>query len=269
MAMAPTPHEKGNGIKGNGLSGNGLSGHGPAPYGSLGTTFSGNRLLERLARDELNRVLAVAEKIALAAGLEIYRQDGPMAHVYFPLSGICSLVVRLREGRQIEATNIGNEGMLGVLAGLGLDFSPITATQLVAGECLRLPTPALLQVMKSGGQLEGLLRRYAAFLLRNAHQCAACNVSHSVEERVCRWLLWSQDRVGKESFLLTHESLAEMLGVRRQTITGIAGALQAGGVVAYRRGMIQILDRAGLLACSCECYEVARSYYQRIVQVPA
>ena len=110
------------------------------------------------------------------------------------------------------------------------------------------------------------MRRYTAYSLRYANQTIACNLLHSVEQRVCRWLLMCHDRVGKDEFTLTHEFLAEMLGVRRQTVTTIAGMLQTASTITYRRGVVRILNRKKLEAASCECYEVTRAFYDRIMQ---
>ena len=122
--------------------------------------------------------------------------------------------------------------------------------------------------MKPGRELGRLLRRYAAYSLRYAHQSVACNALHSVEERMCRWLLMTQDRVGKDEFWLTHELLAAMLGVRRQSVSVVAGTLQKAGFIAYRHGVMRVVDRKGLEAASCECYGVAETLYDRIMKCP-
>ena len=122
--------------------------------------------------------------------------------------------------------------------------------------------------MKPGRELDRLLRRYAAYSLRNAKQSVACNALHSVEERMCRWLLMTQDRVGKDEFWLTHELLAAMLGVRRQSVSIVAGTLQKAGFIAYRHGVMRVVDREGLEAASCECYGVTETLYDRIMKSP-
>src|SRR4029077_1948673 len=122
-----------------------------------------------------------------------------------------------------------------------------------------------LEALKQGGTLDKVVRRYTAYSLRYANQTVACNLLHSVKQRMCRWLLMCRDRVEKEEFVLTHEFLAEMLGVRRQTVTVIAGTLQKAGLISYRRGVIRILDPKRLEAASCECYGVIKAYYNRIM----
>jgi CRP-like cAMP-binding protein len=123
-----------------------------------------------------------------------------------------------------------------------------------------------LKALKPGGTLDRLVRRFTAYSLRYANQTVACNLLHSVEQRMCRWLLMCRDRVEKEEFVLTHEFLAEMLGVRRQTVTVAAGTLQTAGVITYHRGLIRILNRQKLETASCECYGVTKAFYDRIMQ---
>jgi CRP-like cAMP-binding protein len=141
----------------------------------------------------------------------------------------------------------------------------LTAVAVVRGESLRIPTAAFLEIMKEGKELEKLIRKYAAYCMRYESQMVACNAIHSVEQRACRRLLMAHDRVGNDDFSLTQELLSEMLGVRRQTVAAIAGTLQAADIIAYRRGVIKILDRRGLETASCECYKVAKTAYESIV----
>ena len=230
---------------------------------------TGNLLLDRLPRKEYNNLVPHLETISLVHEKEIYRQNSPLAHVYFPKDGVFSTVVLMENGERIEATPVGKEGMVGVSAILGLDFSPVTTALLVPGECLRLSARFLLQAVKPGRELDRLLRRYAAYSLRNAEQSIACNALHSVEERMCRWLLMSQDGAGKDEFRLTHELLAAMLGVRRQSVSVVAGTLQKAGFIAYRHGVMRVVDRAGLEAASCECYGVTETLYDRIMKNPS
>ncbi|HEX7180461.1 MAG TPA: Crp/Fnr family transcriptional regulator [Thermoanaerobaculia bacterium] len=226
---------------------------------------TGNYLLDQLPRAEADRLLPSLEAISLPHGYEIHRQDSPASHVYFPTSGMCSLVIRMEDGKVAEAATVGNEGMVGVQAILASDSSPATATSQVPGKALRVPLRNFLEAMTPGGSLDRLVRRYVAYNLRYANQTIGCNILHPTEERICRWLLMTHDRAGTDEFSLTHEFLAEMLGVRRQTVTVIAGTLQAAGLIQYRRGIVRILDREGLEAASCECYGVLRDLYGRIM----
>jgi len=234
----------------------------PRPALSTGT---GNKLLDRLPESELRSLLPSWEAISLPQGQELFKQNGSMSHVYFPTSGVCS-VVNVTEDDMVEAETIGNEGMLGIPIILGLDFSPIQAISQVSGGGLRMSAQSFLRVMQPGGPLDKLMRRYVAFSMRNAHQTVACNALHALEERMSRWLLMAHDRVGKDEFVLTQEFMAEMLGVRRQTVSVVAGTLQSAGFISYRRGVLRIVDREGLESASCDCYETIRAFFDRIVK---
>jgi len=203
--------------------------------------------------------------VELPQGEILYRERGLISHVYFPTSGCCCHVIPLDEGRQIAATTIGNEGMLGIHLALGLDFSSLTAVSVVPGEALRIPARSFMETMRAGGSLDGLIRKYAAYCLRFAGQNIACNAIHTVEQRVCRRLLMAHDRMGKGEFSLTHELLAQMLGVRRQSVTLVARDLQTADLIEYRRGVIKILDRPGVEAASCECYVITKTAYSSIM----
>src|SRR6202165_1235168 len=228
----------------------------------------GNRLLDRLPKHEYSLLIRSEKSISLPHGQEVYRQDDPrgLSHVYFPTSGMISLTVLMEDGEEVEAGTIGNEGMIGLSVAHGLDFSPTKAISQISGEGLRIPVSAFLKALKPGGTLDKLVRRFTAYSLRYASQTVACNLLHSVEQRMCRWLLMCRDRVEKEEFVLTHEFLAEMLGVRRQTVSVIAGALQTASVITYHRGVIRILNRKKLEDASCECYGVIKAFYDRIMQ---
>lgn len=228
----------------------------------------GNRLLDSLPADELDRLRPLWEVVALKPAQEVCRQDGPLGHVFFPLSGIYATVVALEDGRMVEASTVGNEGVIGLAAVLGLGFSTKTTTTPIPGECLRLTVGSLRSVLTPESGLDRVLRRYAAYALRSAYQTVACNAVHSAQQRMCRWLLTSQDRVGDRQLRMTHEVLAHFLGVRRQTVTVVVGELQKSGCLLSRHGVVRILSRRGLEASCCECYRVARSLYEQIVQCP-
>ncbi len=225
----------------------------------------GNRLLDWLPSEELDRLRPLAERVSLSQAEELCRQNGPLSHVYFPLSGIYAAVIRLEDGRIVEASAVGNEGVIGVTALLGLRLSPKTATTPVPGECLRFGVEVLRAAARPGTVLDRVMNRYAAYALRNAYQSVACNAVHTAANRICRWLLASQDKVGTEPLRLTHEILAEFLGVRRQTVSVITGHLQDAGCITSRHGVVRILNRNCLEERSCECYHVARLLYEQIV----
>jgi CRP-like cAMP-binding protein len=225
----------------------------------------GNLLLDRLPEPENDALADAAELVSLRHGHEVYREGGPLAHAYFPTTGVLSLVVPLTGGRRVEGTTIGHEGMAGLPAFLGLDFSPQPVFAQVPGEAYRVPMAAFLQAARPGGVLDRLMRRYAAYMFRYASQAVACNAIHTVEERAGRWLLSAHDRAGKDEFSLTQEYLAEMLGVRRQSVSLVAASLQDAGFIRYTRGRVTVTDRAGLERASCECYEVTKRLYERIL----
>jgi CRP-like cAMP-binding protein len=224
---------------------------------------TGNRLLDRLPREEHDRFALLAEPVALKLHQPLYEAEASMPHVYFPRGGMVSVVVGLEDGRAVEAAAVGREGMLSVFAVLGLDFSPARAVCQARGDCWRFPTDPFLRAVERSPVLAGLLKRYAAFTLRGAGQMIACNALHPLEERLSRWLLMTGDRVGADAFPLTQEFLAQMLGVRRQTVTVTAGTLQAAGLIGYRRGAIRVLNRPGLEAAACECYRTMQRLYDR------
>jgi CRP-like cAMP-binding protein len=228
----------------------------------------GNRLLNRLPKKEHEFLVRSGKVVPLAHGDEVYREDraGGLSHVYFPTSGMISLTILMEDGQEVEAGTIGKEGMIGLSVAQGLDFSPTKAISQISGEGVLIPAAVFLKALKQGGTLDKLVRRYGAFSLRYANQTIACNLLHSANQRVCRWLLMCRDRMQKDEFILTHEFLAEMLGVRRQTVTVIAGKLQAASLITYHRGVIRILNLKGMEAASCECYGVIKAFYDRIMQ---
>jgi CRP-like cAMP-binding protein len=227
-----------------------------------------NRLLDRLPASEYKLLVRTDKIVSLAHGDEIYApyRRGGLTYVYFPTSGMISLTILMENGKEVEAGTVGNEGMVGLPVAHGLDFSPVRAICQISGEAVRIPAPAFVKAMKPGATLLQLVHRYAAYSLRYGSQTIACNLLHSVEHRMCRWLLLCRDRVGHDAFALTHEFLAEMLGVRRQTVTVIAGKLQLAGIISYHRGVIHILDRKKLEASACECYGVLTTSYDRIME---
>jgi CRP-like cAMP-binding protein len=225
----------------------------------------GNRILDRLPREEASFLLSSAQVVALPQGRMVYRQDGPPLHVYFPTTVVFGVVIVIEDGRCIEGTTVGEEGMLGLPVFAGCDFLPFSVVVRIAGEAVQLPPARFLQAAKPGSALDQLLRRYMLYRLRFANQIGACNSMHPVEERLARWLLMAQDRTGQDELLLTHEFLSELLGVRRQTVSIVAGTLQRAGLITYHRGVLRVLDREGLEAATCECYAVIEQQYDRIM----
>ena len=191
-----------------------------------------------------------------------------MAHVYFPLSGVISLMTPMEDGSAVETATIGYEGMVGIMALLGGGFvSNYQAMGQVPGETLRMDADHFRAEVNGGGKLRSLMLTYAEALFAQISQGVACNGVHSIQERCARWLLETHDRAGTDHVVLTQEFLADMLAVRRPSVTVAAGMLQKAALIEYRRGQITILDRPGLEASSCECYQAIRQHIDRLTPV--
>ena len=223
-----------------------------------------NRLLTALPRDEHDRLLPHLEKVSLALRDILYEAHGPITHVFFPLRGVVSLVI-MDSGFTLEVGIIGNEGLVGTPLFLGADSSPTRAIAQIPGEALRMEAKVFQKEMRRNGPLHGMVQLYTQSMINQISQSIVCNHRHSVEKRMCRWLLMSHNRVGTDEFPLTHEFLAQMLGVRRPTVTAVAGTLHKAGLISYHRGRITVLDRTGLEAASCECYEVVTKELERLL----
>jgi len=223
-------------------------------------TPTGNRLLDRLPEEVYAGLATSLVPVALSLKQNLHRAGDPLRDVYFPRRGVVSLLVQTEDGRKVEVATIGNEGVVGVTAALGLDRAPLQATCQVPGEALRLPVGPFLETAGRVPAFAELMRRYAGVYFRCAAQVAACNALHPVPERLCRWLLAAHDSAGADEFPLTQEFLADMLGVRRQTVSVVAGTLQKAGLIHYRRGVLRVLDRPGLEDACCECYRVMKGY---------
>jgi len=190
----------------------------------------------------------------------------PIEYVYFPNNGIVSLVNVTEDGGTVEAATVGNEGMVGIPVLLGADKMIIQAIVHIVGDALRMKADVFKREVTPGTQLHNLLLRYTLALMNLISQSVACNSLHPVEQRCCRWLLLCQERVKSEQFLLTQEFLAQMLGVRRATVSGVAATLQQAGLIRYSRGKITICDRPSLEASSCECYRIVKEEFERLLK---
>ena len=223
-----------------------------------------NRLLGALPKDDHDRLLPHLEKISLPLREILYEANGPIAHVFFPLHGVVSLVI-MDGGFTLEVGIIGNEGLVGTPVFLGADRSPTRAIAQIPADALRMEVKVFQSEMTRHGALHGLVQRYTQTMINQISQSIVCNHRHSVEKRMCRWLLMSHDRVGADEFPLTHEFLAQMLGVCRPTVTAVAGTLHKSGLISYHRGTITVNDRKGLEAASCECYAVVAKELSRLL----
>jgi len=225
----------------------------------------GNRILDRLPEHERETLITGSERIVLPAGHELYRQNGLQSHVFFPLEGMWSLVVPMNEGRIVEVGVVGREGILGLDAYLQSNHSDLRSLSQSASEALKVPLSRISQIATPGGNVDVLLRRYSAYSVRATMQSIACTALHTARQRVCRWLLLAQDHIGQDEFSLTHEKLAELLAMRRQTVTTVFGGLQKEQIIACSRGTIRVVHRGALEETACECYRRTQSLYDRMM----
>lgn len=224
-----------------------------------------NRLLSALPNSEYERLLPHLEPVSLTFKQIIYAPNEPIEYVYFPNSGIISLVNLTEDGGTVEAATVGNEGMAGIPVLLGTDRMIGQAISQIVGDAVRMKADVFKREVTPGSPLHNLLLRYTQALMNLISQSVACNRLHSVEKRCCRWLLLCQDRVQSDQFPLTQEFLAQMLGVRRASVSEVAAILQRAGLIRYSRGKITICDRAGLEASSCECYRIVKEEFDRLL----
>ena len=192
---------------------------------------------------------------SLAQGEVVYEAGAEVDHVYFPHGGMFSLLAVMRDGKAIETATVGREGVVGAMAGLGLYKSLVRAIVQLPVSASKIAAAPFRRVVASSDPLRDLCVRYNEVMLAQARVTAACNALHRIDARFCRWLLQSADRAASDTLALTQELLAEMLGVRRTSVTEVARRMQKKGIITYTRGVIRILDRAGLKRLSCECYE--------------
>ncbi len=229
---------------------------------------SGNRLLSRLPDDALQRLLPRLEPVLLPFKMVLYEARAPIDYVYFPTGGVVSAITLMRDGRAIEMATIGKEGVAGLGVCLGVDTSPSRMIIQVAGDGLRIEADALREETEHDGPIRRLLLRYFMGFVAQVSQAVACNGLHPLQQRCCRWLLMTQDRVEADALPITQEFLAIMLGVRRASITDVLGPLQAAGLIRSSRGNIHVLDRRGLEAASCECYRTVQEEFDWLFPEP-
>ena len=215
-----------------------------------------NRLLAALPKDEYRRLLSNFEPFPLVFGNVIYEPGDVIRHVYFPTSGIISLLAAVEDHATLEVGIVGWEGMVGLPAFMGVKTSRNCAVVQGAGAALRMKAINFRKECNNGGSLTRLLRRYSHSRLTQIVQGATCNRFHPIDARLARWLLMTHDRMETDEFQLTQEFLSNMLGVRREGVNKAAGALQKQHLISYSRGTLTTLNRAGLEAVACECYGI-------------
>ena len=223
-----------------------------------------NHLLAALPATEFERLKPHLELIHLPLGDVLYESGGRLSYVYFPTTSIISLHYILENGASSEIAGVGNEGLLGISLFMGGESTPSWATVQTAGDSYRLKAALLVQAFNQGGPVQRLLLRYTQALIAQISQTAVCNRHHTIEQQLCRWLLFTLDRLDSQELVMTQELIASMLGVRREGITEAAGKLQHAGIIRYRRGHITVLNRVGLQEHVCECYDVVKKEFDRL-----
>jgi len=225
----------------------------------------GNHLLAALSPEAFERLKPNLEPITFALGEVVYESGAHMRYVYFPTTSHISLLYTMIDGSTAEMGLVGKEGVVGIALFMGGETTPNRAMVQGGGEAFRMKSKAMLDEFKRGGDFQHLLLRYTQALITQISQTAVCNRLHSVEQRLCRWLLMTHDLAQSDELQMTHEFISNMLGVRREGVTMAAQRLQEMGMISYVRGHIQILDRSQLLAHVCECYQVVKDEHLRLL----
>jgi CRP-like cAMP-binding protein len=224
-----------------------------------------NRLLAALPDAEQKRWMPYLELVEMPSGQVLVEPGAELAHAYFPVTSIVSLLYVMENGASAEIAVVGREGLVGIALFMGGGSTPSRAVVQTSGHGFRLHAPRLLKEFNRSGQVLRLLLRYTQALITQVAQTAACNRLHTLDQRLCRWLLLSLDRLPSNELAMTQALIAAMLGVRREGVTEAAGQLQRAGLISYRRGRMKVLDRRGLERRTCECYSVVRREYDRLL----
>src|SRR5882757_1833477 len=227
-----------------------------------------NRLLGALEPATRKRLSVHLQPVAFKLGEVVCEAAGVLKHAYFPQGGVLSLLTVLENGSAIETANIGREGAFGLLAAMYSRTSFNRCIVQMEGPMLRCPIEVLRHEFQRSEHVRNLFVGYSETLLSQVQQTVACNALHSTEERMCRWLLMMHDRAEGESLTYTHEFLAHILGANRKSVTLAAQSMQIAGLIKYRRGMMQVLDRPGLENASCECYAIVRERFDAFLTPP-
>jgi CRP-like cAMP-binding protein len=225
-----------------------------------------NHLLAAVPVEVFDRLAHHLELVAMPLGEVLYESGGKLHHVYFPTTSIVSLHYVMENGASAEIAGVGNEGVVGISLFMGGDTTPSRATVQTAGYGYRLKERLMMEEFNRAGPMMRLMLRYTQALITQMSQTAVCNRHHSMEQQMCRWLLSTLDRLPSQELIMTQELIASMLGVRREGITETAGELQRTGLIKYRRGHITVLNRTGLEERSCECYNVVKNEFHRLLK---
>jgi CRP-like cAMP-binding protein len=223
-----------------------------------------NHLLAALPAEDYARLLPDLELVSLPLGWAVYEAGGKLGYVYFPTTAIISLLYVMEDRSSAEIAITGNDGLVGIALFMGGESTPSRAIVQSAGYGYRLKASVLKKEFTLGGALQHLALRYTQGLITQMAQTAVCNRHHSLEQQLCRWLLLSLDRLPTKELVMTHELIANMLGVRREGVSQAAGHLQEDGLIQYSRGHITVIDRSALELRVCECYAVVKKEMDRL-----
>jgi len=226
-----------------------------------------NHLLATLPADVYERVFPHLEQVLMPLGEVLYESGDKLRNLVFPTTCIISLLYVMENGSSAEIAVVGNEGIIGLALFMGGGTMPNRAVVQSAGYVYRIRPHYFMQEFERHGALHHLMLRYTQALITQMAQTAVCNRHHSVDQQLCRWLLLSLDRLTSNTLTMTQELIANMLGVRREGVTEAAGKLQQAGLIEYSRGRITVLDRPGLEARVCECYQVVKTEFERLLPV--
>jgi CRP-like cAMP-binding protein len=224
-----------------------------------------NHLLDALLQTEYDRIASDLEFVEMPLGEVIYESGELLQHVYFPIDSIISMLYVMEDGASAEIAVVGNEGILGISIFMGGETTPSRAVVQSAGYGYKLKAQLLKNEFNRAGPVMRLLLRYTQALITQMSQTAVCNRHHTIEQQLCRWLLLSLDRLASDELSMTQELIANMLGVRREGVTEAAGKLQRAGLIDYRRGRIKVLNRPALEERVCECYQVVKTEFDRLL----
>jgi CRP-like cAMP-binding protein len=220
-----------------------------------------NWILSSLPEDAQQRLIPHLEYVPLPRGKILYMPEDTLDYVFFPCKGVVSLISLTENGNSLEVGVTGSEGMVGIPAVLDMDHMPYQATVQVSGAAAKIRTHLVREEFNRGETLQPLLLRYTYVLIMQLSQAAVCNRFHTIEERLCRWLLMICDRVESKKLNLTQQELADLMGSHRPNVAVVASALQKVGLIHYSRGQVTILDTAGLESAACECYRVTKNLF--------
>lgn len=224
-----------------------------------------NHLLKGLVVDEYDKILASCENVQLSFGSCVYERDRPMEFVYFPTTSFIALVTKADPRQSLEMGMVGSEGMLGASVALGTNIAPFNSVVQGAGHALQMSVTKFEQHLRDCKSLRQLVNRYLYVLIAQLSRSAACTHFHAIEPRLARWLLMTHDRAQTDSFHITHEFLADMLGVRRSGVTIAAGSLQQKNLISYTRGLVCVINRQGLEHEACKCYTALSDSYAHLL----